>query len=84
MARDLGFAEAYLWNNAEIEDQLFQPKKDHLLFAYFGVSLQTRGRTLKTEARTKLATKRKALRGLKPIHPTVEKRVYKFPGRGDQ
>ena len=82
MARGLGFAEAYFWNKAEIEDRLFQPKKDHLLFAYFGVSLQTRGRTLKTEARTKLATKRKALRGLKPIHPTVESVCISFQGVG--
>jgi hypothetical protein len=63
--RELGFGEAHLWGKAEIEDQLFQPKNDHLLFAYFGVSLQTRRRTLKTEVRAKLATKRKALRVLK-------------------
>jgi hypothetical protein len=63
--RELGFDEAHLWGKAEIEDQLFQPKNDHLLFAYFGVSLQTRRRTLKTEVRAKLATKRKALRVLK-------------------
>ena len=64
-AREMGFDEAHLWGKSEIEDQLFQPKNDHLLFAYFGVSLQTRRRTLKTEVRTKLATKRKALRVLK-------------------
>jgi hypothetical protein len=63
--RELGFDDAHLWGKAEIEDQLFQPKNDHLLFAYFGVSLQTRRRTLKTEVRAKLATKRKALRVLK-------------------
>lgn len=63
--REMGFDEAHLWGKAEIEDQLFQPKNDHLLFAYFGVSLQTRRRTLKTEVRAKLATKRKALRVLK-------------------
>lgn len=63
--RELGFAEAQLWGKGEIEDQLFQPKNDHLLFAYFGVSLVTRRRTLKTEVRAKLATKRKALRVLK-------------------
>jgi hypothetical protein len=63
-ARELRFDEAYLWGKAEIEDQLFQLKNDHLLFAYFGVSLQTRRRTLKTEVRTKLAMKRKALRVL--------------------
>ncbi|MEC4589857.1 restriction endonuclease [Nitrospirillum amazonense] len=64
-ARELGFAEAHLWGKGEVEDMLFQPKNDHLLFAYFGVSLVTRHRTLRTEVRTKLATKRKALRVLK-------------------
>ena len=63
-ARELGFEEAHLWGKAEIEDQLFQPKNDHLLFAYFGVSLQTRRRALKSEVRARLATKRKALRAL--------------------
>jgi hypothetical protein len=63
-AREMGFNEAHLWGKAEIEDQLFQPKNDHLLFAYFGISLQTRRRSLRTEVRAKLATKRKALRVL--------------------
>src|SRR5262249_7246059 len=60
--RELGFGEAYLWGKGEIEDMLFQPKNDHLLFAYFGISLQTRRRTLRTEIRSKLAMKRKAQR----------------------
>lgn len=60
----LGFAEAYLWGKGEIEDMLFQPKNDHLLFAYFGVSLQLRRRNLKTEVRSRLAIKRKAIRSL--------------------
>lgn len=64
-ARELGFAEAYLWGKGEIEDLLFQPKNDHLLFAYFGVSLQVRRRTLKTAVRATLATKRKAIRLLR-------------------
>jgi hypothetical protein len=65
-ARELGFAEAYLWGKGEIEDALFQPKNDHLLFAYFGVSLQVRQRSMKTQVRARLATKRKALRSLNP------------------
>ena len=66
-ARELGFDEAHLWGKAEIEDQLFQPKNDHLLFAYFGFSLQTRRRTLKTQVRAKLAIKRKSVRVLKAL-----------------
>ncbi|MBK8160291.1 MAG: hypothetical protein IPK59_16465 [Rhodospirillaceae bacterium] len=39
IAREKGLSEAYLWGRGEIEDMLYQPKNDHLLFAYFGVSL---------------------------------------------
>jgi len=68
-ARDLGMAEAHIWGRAEIEDQLFQPKNDHLLFAYFGVSLVARRRSAKTELRARLAMKRKAkkLEGFRPV-----------------
>ena len=69
--REFGVAEAYLWGKGEIEDMLFQPKNDHLLFAYFGISLQVRRRTLKTEVRVKLATKRTALKHLNPHEPVL-------------
>lgn len=64
MASSLGFSEAYLWGKGEIEDQLYQPKNDHLLFAYFGFSLRIRQRTLKTELRAQIATKKKVARTL--------------------
>lgn len=60
MTRELGFLEVRLWGKAEIEDQLFQPKNDHLLFAYFGISLQVRQRSAKTAIRARLAMKKKA------------------------
>lgn len=69
-AREHGFEEAKLWGKGEIEDQLYQPKNDHLLFAYFGVSLQVRRRSVKTEVRGRLAMKRKAKRLLQP-HTSV-------------
>ncbi|PPC99519.1 MAG: hypothetical protein CTY35_03930 [Methylotenera sp.] len=62
--REIGINEFHLWGKAELEDMLYQPKNDHLLFAYFGISLQIRRRSLKTELRTKLANKRKAYRYL--------------------
>ena len=46
-ARDAGFAEAHLWGRSEIEDQLMQPKNDHLLFAFFGISLRIRERSVR-------------------------------------
>lgn len=55
-----GVREAVLWGKAEIEDQLFRPKNDHLLFAYFGVSLASRRRSLKSTILNRLALKRQA------------------------
>ncbi|MFM9862279.1 MAG: hypothetical protein ACKVRO_01620 [Micropepsaceae bacterium] len=65
-AREFGLSEVHLWGKAELEDVLYQPKNDHLLFAYTGVSLQVRRRSLKTEVRARLAMKRKAKRCLRP------------------
>lgn len=59
-----GVAEWHLWGRAEIEDLLFRPANDHLLFAYFGISLHIRKRSLKSELRARLATKRAASRHL--------------------
>jgi hypothetical protein len=61
---ELGITELHLWGRAELEDQLFQPKNDHLLFAYFGFSLQIRRRSQRSELRSMLAIKRKAHRVL--------------------
>jgi len=60
--RNSGIQEVHLWGKAELEDMLFQPKNDQLLFAYFGISLQIRKRTLKTQIRSKLSMKRKVFR----------------------
>ena len=59
ICRDFGLAECHLWGKAELEDMLFQPKNDYLLFAYFGISLQIRKRSLKTKIRSLIATRRK-------------------------
>ena len=56
---------------AELEDQLFQPKNDHLLFAYFGISLQVRQRTFKTAIRARLSIKRQANKILTPLTPVL-------------
>ena len=63
--RELGLSECYIWGKGELEDMLFQPKNDHLLFAYFGISLAIRRRSARTELRYRLAMKRKAHRLLK-------------------
>ncbi|MEM8610425.1 MAG: restriction endonuclease [Cyanobacteria bacterium P01_H01_bin.105] len=68
-----GVEEFYLWGKAELEDLLFQPRYDHLLFAYFGVSLQIRRRTSRTQLRSKLTLKRALTRHLGELR----KRSYK-------
>ena len=78
-----GLSEGYLWGKANLEDQLYQPKNDGLLFAYFGFSLRIRRRSIKTELRTKLAMKRKSERVLREYQtvllrdPTDDR--YPFP-----
>lgn len=59
-----GVGEGHLWGKANLEDQLYQPKNDGLLFAYFGFSLRIRRRSIKIELRAKLAMKRKSERVL--------------------
>ena len=59
-----GIKEWHLWGKGELEDFLYLPKNDALLFAYFGISLTIRRRALRTELRARLAVKRKANRML--------------------
>jgi hypothetical protein len=64
----IGLGEYYIWGKSEVEDQLFLPKNDHILFAYFGISLQLRRRSIRTELRSKLALKRKLVKELGEIN----------------
>jgi hypothetical protein len=57
-----GVQEVRIWTRAELEDQLFQPKNDNLLFAYFGFSLARRKQSEKTKIKSKLVTKKKVQR----------------------
>lgn len=66
--------EFYLWGKGELEDMLFLPKNDHLLFAYFGISIQVTRRSMKSQLSARLITKRRLLevtRGLSgdPLQP---------------
>jgi len=61
---NLGITEGHLWSKAHLEDLLFRPENDHLLFAYFGISLVTRRRSRVREIQTNLATKRKIRRAV--------------------
>lgn len=55
-----GVQEFYMWSKADLEDMLMLPKNDHLLFAYFGISLTIRRRTIKSQIRALLSIKKKA------------------------
>lgn len=63
--REMNLEEWHLWGKAELEDRLFRPENDHLLFAYFGFSLAIRRRSQRADLRARLAMKRKANRMLK-------------------
>ncbi len=63
-----GVTEVSIWSRSEIEDQLYQPKNDHLLFAYFGFSIVKRKQSMKTKVRAKLAAKRKVTRILGEVN----------------
>lgn len=81
--RGYGISECYLWGRAELEDMLFQPKNDNLLFAYFGISVAVRRRSLRTQIRSTLSTKRKAVRHLGGIRaPGREPVLLRDPEEG--
>ena len=61
---ELCVQEFYVWGKADIEDLLFMPKNDHLLFAYFGISIQIRRRSIKTKVRSRLTLKKKLVKVL--------------------
>jgi len=58
-AREKGVQEFDLWTKARLEDLLFQPRYDHLLFAYFGISLGMQKKSKLYSLRQTLAIKRK-------------------------
>ena len=62
--RAAGVSQVLAWGRGDLEDQLFLPANDHLLFAYFGTSLQVRRRNQVTELRTRLAKKRQVYRAI--------------------
>jgi hypothetical protein len=61
-SRENGLTECVIWGKGELEDLLFQPKNDGLLFAYFGISLQIRRQKQVTDIRRTIALKRKLKR----------------------
>jgi hypothetical protein len=65
---ELGVSEGHLWTKAHLEDMLFRPEHDHLLFAYFGISLVTKRRSQVRDIQANLTVKRKVMRALEIQH----------------
>lgn len=65
--------EFYLWGAGELEDMLYQPKNDHVLFAFFGISLTSRRRSRSGFIRASASAKNKLVRALgdNPGHASV-------------
>lgn len=63
-ASDNRISELHVWGKAELEDHLFQPKNDNLLFAYFGLSLAIRKRSMQANLRSRTTIKRKTLKAI--------------------
>lgn len=62
--RAKGVREFYVWGRAELEDMLYMPKNDRVLFAFFGISLSSKRRSRTTEVRAAIAVKNKLYRAL--------------------
>ncbi|MFX1589981.1 MAG: restriction endonuclease [Promethearchaeota archaeon] len=60
--RNKGVMEFYLWGKAELEDMLYLPKNDRILFTFFGISLASKRRKRETETRSAISVKNKLFR----------------------
>ena len=60
-AKQIGVTESHLWSKAKLEDLLFRPENDHLLFAYFGISLRTNRQSDLAAIRHAMTVKKKLL-----------------------
>jgi hypothetical protein len=57
-----GIKEVHIWGKGEIEDLLFRPENDGLLFAYFNISLLIKRTSYRTRINNKVSIKRKMKR----------------------
>ena len=57
--KDYGVQEYYLWDKYKLEDLLFMPINDQLLFAYFGISISVKKRKITNNIKYKIGVKNK-------------------------
>jgi hypothetical protein len=60
-----GVTEAHLWTKAHLEDMLFRPENDNLLFAYFGISISQKKQNAVALLRSQLRIRKKLMQALK-------------------
>lgn len=58
----LGVLEFYLWGNAILETELYQPKNDRILFTFFGISNIRRRISRASEIRSEVTNKNRVMR----------------------
>ncbi len=73
--RAKGVREFYVWGKAALEDLLFQPRNDRILFAFFGISLATRRRSKITQVRSVVTTKNKLYKVLGEPQASLHREV---------
>lgn len=62
--RKKGVMEFYIWGRGELEHFMLLPKNDHILFAFFGISLVTKRRSRVTEIKGALNNKNKITKAI--------------------
>jgi hypothetical protein len=75
LTANFGVQESYIFGKAELEDMLFRPENDHLLFAYFGISLKVRRRSARTRVRSNITLKRALIKHLGELHSDLSQQV---------
>lgn len=62
--RKKGVMEFYLWGKPELEDMLYLPKNDRILFTFFGLSFVSKRKSRATEVRSLITIKNKIFAAL--------------------
>lgn len=62
--REKGVMEFYLWGKPELEDMLYLPKNDRILFTFFGLSFVSKRKSRATEVRSLITVKNKIFSAL--------------------
>jgi len=72
--REKGVMEFYLWGKPTLEDMLYFPKNDRILFTFFGVSFVSNRKSRATEVRAVVTTKNK-LQKILQSSPHIGQRI---------